>query len=70
MGYWLKFPKFCNCSKKLHMQVYMLSHSTNLPTHVAMKYGGSSMADKWQKRCFLLSLTMNYGLLLEVAKIL
>ena len=23
-----------------------------LPTHVAMKYGGSNMADKWQKQCF------------------
>ena len=31
----------------------MVSHSTDLPTHVAMKYGGSNIADKWQKRCFL-----------------
>ena len=41
------------------------------PTHVAMKYGRSNMADKWQKQCFFfLILTMNCGLLLEVAKIL
>ena len=30
----------------------MVSHNTDLPTHVAMKYGGSNMADKWQKWCF------------------
>ena len=46
----------------------MVSHSTDLPTHVAMKYGESNTADKWQKRCFFLILTMNYGLLVEVAK--
>ena len=28
----------------------MVSHSTNLPTHVAMKYGESIMADKWPKQ--------------------
>ena len=48
----------------------MVSHSTDLPTHVAMKHGESNIADKWQKRCFFLVLTMNYGLLVEVAKIL
>ena len=48
----------------------MVGHSSDLPTHVAMKYGGSNMADKWQKQCFFLTLTMNYGLLVEVAKIL
>ena len=47
----------------------MVGNSTDLPTHVAMKYGGSNMADKWQKRCFF-NLTMNCGLLVEVAKIL
>ena len=47
----------------------MMGHSAGLPTHVAMRYGGSNMADKWQKQCFLI-LTMNYGLLVEVAKIL
>ena len=50
------------------MQGYMVSHSTDLPNHVAMKYGGSNMADKWQKQCIFLILTMNYGLLVEVAK--
>ena len=27
------------------MQCYMVGHSSDLPTHVAMKYGGSNMAD-------------------------
>ena len=27
-----------------------MGHSASLPTHVAMKYGGSNMADKWQKQ--------------------
>ena len=48
----------------------MLGQSTDLPTHAAMKYGRSNMADKWQKWCFVLNLTMNCGLLVEVAKIL
>ena len=52
------------------MQGYMVGHSTDLPTHVAMKYGGSNMADKLQKNVFFLILTMNCGLLVEVAKIL
>ena len=53
------------------MQGYMVGHSTDLPTHVAMKYGGSNMADKLQKMLlFFLILTMNCGLLVEVAKIL
>ena len=30
-----------------------MGHITVLPTHVAMKYSRSNMADKWQKRCFL-----------------
>ena len=47
-----KLPKFCNCSEKLHMQGYKVGHSTDLHTHVAMKCGGSNMADKWQKECF------------------
>ena len=29
-----------------------MGHSTDLPIHVAMKYGGSNMAHKWQKQCF------------------
>ena len=33
----------------------MVGHSTVRLTHVAMKYGGSNMADKWQKRCFFLN---------------
>ena len=48
----------------------MVGHSTNLPTHVAMKYGRSTMADKWQNGGVFLILTMNCGLLVEVAKIL
>ena len=28
----------------------MMGHSASLPTHVAMKYGRSNMADKWQKQ--------------------
>ena len=48
----------------------MVGHSSDLPTHVAMKYGGSTMADKWQKQCFFKILTMNCELLVEVAKIL
>ena len=47
----------------------MVSYSTDLPTHVAMKYGRSNMANKWQKQSFLI-LTMNYGLFVEVAQIL
>ena len=34
------------------MQGYMVGHSTDLPTPVAMKYDRSNMADKWQKWCF------------------
>ena len=34
------------------MQGYMVGQSTDLPTPVAMKYGRSNMANKWQKRCF------------------
>ena len=45
MGYWLKLSKFCNCSKTLHMQGFKVCHSAHLPTHVAMKYGRSNMAD-------------------------
>ena len=52
------------------MQGYMMGHSAGLPTYVTMKYGGSNMADKWQKQCFFWILTMSYGLLVEVAKIL
>ena len=49
----------------------MVGYSTDLPTHVAMKYGGSNMANKLQKRLFFfLILTMNCGILVEVAKIL
>ena len=48
----------------------MVGRSTDLPTHVAMKYGRSNMADKWQKWCSFLILTMKCGLLVEVAKIL
>ena len=33
----------------------MVSHSTDLPTHVAMKYDGSNLADKGQKQCFFLN---------------
>ena len=52
MGYWLKMPKFCNSSKKLHMQGYKVGHSASLPTHVAMKYGGSNMADNHKSEAF------------------
>ena len=52
------------------MQGYKVGHSTDLPTHVAMRYGGSNMADKWQKQCIFLILAMNCGLLVAVAKIL
>ena len=38
--------------EKLHMQGCMMGHSAGLPTLVAMKYGGSNMADKWQKLFF------------------
>ena len=37
---------------------------------VAMKYGGSNMADEWKKTVSFLILTINCGLLVEVAKIL
>ena len=52
------------------MQGYMMDHTTDLPTHVAMKYDGSNMADEWKKIVSFLILTMNYGLLVEVAIIL
>ena len=54
MGYWLKLPKFCNCSKTLHvhMQGYKVGHSAGLSTYVAIKYGGSSMADNPKSRAF------------------
>ena len=52
MGCWLKLPKFCNCSKKLHIQAYMVGHSADLPTHVAMKYGRSNMADNRKSGAF------------------
>ena len=48
----------------------MMGYSASLTTLVAMKYGGSNMADKWQKQCFFLIFPVNYGLLVEVAKIL
>ena len=52
------------------MQGYKMGHSAGLPIHVAIKYGRSIyMADKWQNSVFF-NLTMNYGLLVEVAKIL
>ena len=47
------------------MQGYMMGHSVSLPTHAAMKYGG-----QMAKTVFFLILTMNHGLLVEVAKIL
>ena len=31
----------------------MVSHTANLLSRVVMKYGGSNIADKWQKRSFL-----------------
>ena len=30
----------------------MVGHTANLLSRVVMKYGGSNMANKWQKRCF------------------
>ena len=30
----------------------MVGHTSDLPTHAAVKYGGSNMVDKWQKQCF------------------
>ena len=48
----------------------MVGHIANLLSCVVMKYGGSNMANKWQKTVFFFILTMNYGLLVEVAKIL
>ena len=71
MGYWLKLPKFCNCSKTLHvhMQGYKVGHSAGLSTYVAIKYGGSSMADNPKSRDFGI-LTINYGLFIKVANIL
>ena len=30
----------------------MVGHTANLLSRVVMKYGGSNMADKWQKLCF------------------
>ena len=44
-GLLVKLPNFYNCSKKLHMQGYMMGHGAGLPTHVAMKYGRSNMAN-------------------------
>ena len=52
MGYWLKLPKFCNCSETLLMQGYKVGHSAGLITHVTMKYGGSNMADNHKSRAF------------------
>ena len=52
MGYWLKLPKFCNSSKTLRMQGYKMVHSAGLPIHVAMKYGGSNMADNHKSGAF------------------
>ena len=60
MGYWLKLPKFCNCSETLHMQGYKVGHSSGLPTRVAMKYGGSNMADNHMQG-YLLGYTVYLG---------
>ena len=30
----------------------MVGHTAKLLSRVVMKYGGSNMADKWQKLCF------------------
>ena len=46
-----------------------MARSADLPTHVAMKYGGSNMADNHKSGTFGI-LTMNYGLFIEVAEIL
>ena len=51
------------------MQGYKVGHSAGLPTHVAMKYGGSNMADNRKSGAFGI-LTTNYWLFIEVAKIL
>ena len=51
------------------MQGYKVGHSAGLPTHVAMKYGGSNMANNPKVGLFGI-LTINYGLFIEVAKIL
>ena len=49
----------------------MVGHSADLPTHVAMKYGGSNMANIIIAKVGLFGiLTINYGLFIEVAKIL
>ena len=48
----------------------MVGHTANLLSRVTMKYGGSNMADKWENSVFFLILTMNCGLLVEVAKTL
>ena len=69
MGYWLKLPKYCNCSKTLHMQGYKVVYSAGLATHVAMKYGGSNMADNHKSGAFGI-LTINYELFIDVANIL
>ena len=51
-GLLVEVAKFCNCSKTLHMQGYKMVHSAGLPTHVAMKYGGSNMADNHKSGAF------------------
>ena len=49
----------------------MMGHLADLWSHVATKYDRSNIADKWQKQCFFfLILTLNYELMVEVAKIL
>ena len=48
----------------------MMGHNADLWSHDATKYGRTNMADKWQKQCVFFILTLNYELMVEVAKIL
>ena len=48
----------------------MVGHTANLLSCVVMKYGESNMAVMAKMVFFSKILTMNYGLLVEVAKIL
>ena len=53
VSYYRKLPEFCDCSKKLNMQSYMICHAAHLLIHVPIKYGRPNMGNKWQNGVFL-----------------
>ena len=50
---------FCDCSKKLNLQSYMIRHATNLLIHVLIKNGRPNMADKWQNDVVFFNLELS-----------